>query len=126
MALYSDRTKILGTENAFKIGPHIARVEAGGNPVVKLNLGEPDFSAPPWVKEEIVRHVNADNSHYCDPKGILPLRPAIANQVNETRGLSVTPDHVCVFPGGKPSSGFAQQGQPVEDGRAAREDHRGD
>jgi len=109
MTLFSDRNRILGTENAFKIGPHIVTVESRGTPVIKLNLGEPDFSAPPWVKDEVVRQIEMDNSHYCDPKGILPLRTAIADQINRTRGLDVTPDHVCVFPGGKPSIGFAQQ-----------------
>lgn len=109
MSLFAERTGRIGTENAFKIGPHIVAVESRDTPVVKLNLGEPDFSAPPWVKEEICRQVTRDNSHYCDPQGILPLRQAIARQVNETRGLAVTPGHVCVFPGGKPSIGFAQQ-----------------
>ena len=109
MSLYAERTGRIGTENAFKIGPHIVAVESRGTPVVKLNLGEPDFSAPPWVKDEICRQVARDNSHYCDPQGILTLRKAIARQVNETRGLGATPDHVCVFPGGKPSIGFAQQ-----------------
>jgi len=109
MPLFSDRNKLIGTENAFKIGPHIVNVESMGTPVVKLNLGEPDFSAPEWVKEEVIKQIRQNNSHYCDPKGILPLREAIANQVNTTRGLETTPDHVCVFPGGKPSIGFAQQ-----------------
>ena len=109
MPLFADRNKILGTENAFKIGPHIAKVEVSGAAVVKLNLGEPDFSAPEWVKTEVIRNIQMDNSHYCDPKGILPLREAIARQVNLTRKLDVSADHVCVFPGGKPSIGFAQQ-----------------
>ncbi len=109
MALFADRTQIMGTENAFKIGPHILKVESQGSPVVKLNLGEPDFSAPHWVKEEVIRQIKMDNTHYCDPKGILSLRKAIADKVNETRGLNVSPDHICVFPGGKPSIGFTQQ-----------------
>ena len=108
-SLYADRTHIIGTENAFKIGPHIAKVESGETPVIKLNLGEPDFNAPRWVKDEVINHIEQDNSHYCDPKGILPLRKAIADQINRTRALAVTPDHVCVFPGGKPSIGFSQQ-----------------
>lgn len=99
----------IGTENAFKIGPHIVKVDAQGKSVVKLNLGEPDFSAPQWVKDEVIRQIQNDNSHYCDPKGILSFRTAIANQINATRHLSVSPDQVCVFPGGKPSIGFAQQ-----------------
>jgi len=109
MSLFADRNKIIGTENAFKIGPHIAKVEASGTAVVKLNLGEPDFSAPEWVKTEVIRNIQLDNSHYCDPKGILPLREAIAGQINATRKLDVNAEQVCVFPGGKPSIGFAQQ-----------------
>lgn len=109
MALISDRTHLIGTENAFKIGPHIVNVESRGTPVIKLNVGEPDFNAPPWVMDEVVRQIKMNNTHYCDPKGILSLRKAIARQINETRNLDVTPDHVCVFPGGKPSIGFAQQ-----------------
>jgi len=109
MSLYADRNLLIGTENAFKIGPHIAKVEASGAAVVKLNLGEPDFSAPEWVKEEVIRNIQLDNSHYCDPKGILPLREAIARQINATRKLDVNPEQVCVFPGGKPSIGIAQQ-----------------
>ena len=84
MPLYAERTTAIGTENAFKIGPHIAGLEARGHRVVKLNLGEPDFSAPRWVKDEIIRQIEADNSHYCDPQGILPFREAIARQVAAT------------------------------------------
>ncbi len=109
MSLYAERTLEIGTENAFKIGPHIVEVESRGEPVIRMNLGEPDFSAPRWVKDEVIRQIEQDNSHYCDPKGILPFRKAIANQINQTRGLNATPDHVCVFPGGKPSIGFTQQ-----------------
>ena len=109
MALYSDRTHLIGTENAFKIGPHIVTVESRGTPVVRLNLGEPDFNAPQWVKDEIIRQIDKDNTHYCDPKGILSFRKAIAHQLNQTRGLHFTPDHICVFPGGKPSIAFTQQ-----------------
>jgi aspartate/methionine/tyrosine aminotransferase len=61
------------------------------------------------VKDEVIRQIEADNSHYCDPKGIPALRQAIANQINDTRGLDITAEHVCVFPGGKPSIGFSQE-----------------
>ncbi len=107
--LYSDRIYALGTENAFKIGPHIARLENEGHKVIRLNLGEPDFDIPPFVREEVKRQLDAGNTHYCDPKGILPLRKAIANQMKEMRGLDVSPEQVVVFPGGKPSIGFAQE-----------------
>lgn len=107
--LFADRIYAIGTENAFKIGPHIVRVESQGNKVVRLNLGEPDFDIPPFVREEVKRQLDLGNTHYTDPKGILPLRKAIANQMKEQRGLQVSPEQVVVFPGGKPSIGFSQQ-----------------
>ncbi len=107
--LYSDRVFALGTENAFKIGPHIARLEGEGHKVVRLNLGEPDFNIPPFVRDEVKRQLDLGNTHYCDPKGILQLRKAIANKVKEMRGLEVSPEQVVVFPGGKPSIGFSQE-----------------
>ncbi len=107
--LYSDRVYALGTENAFKIGPHIARLESEGHKVVRLNLGEPDFDIPPFVRDEVKRQLDLGNTHYCDPKGILPLRKAIANQMKEMRGLDISPEQVVVFPGGKPSIGFSQE-----------------
>ena len=107
--LYADRIYELGTENAFKIGPHIAFLEGEGHKVVRLNLGEPDFDIPPFVKDEVKRQLDLGNTHYCDPKGILPLRKAIAKQMKEMRGLDVSPDRVVVFLGGKPSIGFTQE-----------------
>ncbi len=106
---YADRIYQLGTENAFKIGPHIARLESEGHKVIRLNLGEPDFDIPPFVRDEVKLQLDLGNTHYCDPKGILPLRKAIARQMKGMRGLDVSPEQVVVFPGGKPSIGFCQE-----------------
>ena len=66
MALFADRTRMMGTENAFKMGQHINRAEASGQPVIRLNLGEPDFNAPDWVVEAVVAQLRAGNTRYCD------------------------------------------------------------
>jgi len=109
MALFSKRTFKIDTENAFKIGPHIVKVEGSGKKVTKFNLGEPDFDLPKYISEEIKSQIDKGNTHYCDPQGILPLRKAIANHLTKTRGIEATPDRVVVFPGGKPSIGLCQQ-----------------
>jgi aspartate/methionine/tyrosine aminotransferase len=104
--LFADRLQTLGTENAFKLADHIARVVASGQTVVKLNLGEPDFNAPDHVAAEAKAQIDAGNGHYCHPAGIEPLRKAIARQVSETRGLEVDFRRVVVHPGGKPSIAY--------------------
>ncbi len=107
--LFSERTARLGTENAFKIGPYIAAIEAAGHRVIKCNLGEPDFPLAKHIADEVKRCIDAGMTHYVDPQGILPLREAIAGQISRTRGIAATADRVVVFPGGKPSIGFCQQ-----------------
>jgi hypothetical protein len=46
MALFAERNQRIGSENAFKVGPHIVHVGQSSGPVVKLNLGEPDYDLP--------------------------------------------------------------------------------
>lgn len=109
MDLFSKRTSLIDTENAFKVGPYIADIEAEGHDVIKCNLGEPDFALPKHIRAEVKRQLDNDLTHYCDPQGILPLREAIAQDMGEKRGLDITPDRVVVFPGAKPPIGFCQQ-----------------
>jgi aspartate aminotransferase len=109
MTLLAARNALIGTENAFKIGPHILAVEARGQRVIRCNLGEPDFPLPLHIAAEVKRQIDRDLTHYCDPQGVLPLREAVARKANATKGLDVTPDRVVVFPGAKSPIGFCQQ-----------------
>ncbi len=109
MNLISDRTALMHTENAFKVGPYIREVEESGLHVVRCNIGEPDFPLPAHIRDEVKRQLDLDNVHYSDPQGILPLREAIAEYIGETRKIEVTPNRVVVFPGGKPPIGLSQQ-----------------
>jgi aspartate/methionine/tyrosine aminotransferase len=109
MNLISDRTSLIATENAFKVGPYIVALENAGHKVIKCNLGEPDFPLPAHVRDEVKAQLDLDNVHYCDPQGILPLRKAVAKYIGEARGLEITAEQVVVFPGGKPPIGLCQQ-----------------
>jgi len=109
MGVLAERIGLIDTENAFKVGPYIRQLEAQGQRVIKCNLGEPDFPIPDFVKAEVKRQLDLDNTHYCDPQGILPLRTAVAAHLARTRGIPATPDRVVVFPGAKPPIGLCQQ-----------------
>jgi aspartate/methionine/tyrosine aminotransferase len=109
MALLAERVQRLGTENAFTVGPYIRKVEEAGHPVIKCNLGEPDFPLPAHIREEVKAQIDNDMTHYCDPQGILPLREAIARDVGEKRGLEIAPEQVVVCAGAKPPISFSMQ-----------------
>ncbi|HEY0591365.1 MAG TPA: aminotransferase class I/II-fold pyridoxal phosphate-dependent enzyme [Thermoanaerobaculia bacterium] len=106
---FAERISRIDTENAFKVGPLIAAVEAAGQRVIRCNLGEPDFPLPKHIREEVKRQIDNDQTHYVDPQGILPLREAIAADVGRRRGLSIDPARVVVFPGAKPPIGLSQE-----------------
>ncbi len=109
MPLLASRMTALGTENAFKLGVDIQRCLDRGMEVIKFNLGEPDFDSAPHINRAGIREIEAGNSHYCDPQGILPLRRAIARHLEETRGLSVDVSRIVVTPGAKPPIGYTMQ-----------------
>lgn len=102
MSVFADRVKNLGTENAFKIGDDIKRCVEKGMDVIRLNLGEPDFNSAENINRAAIREIEAGNSHYTDPQGIIALREAIARQVRRTRGFEVDPRQVVVATGAKP------------------------
>ena len=58
MNLFAERNSRIDSENAFKVGPHIVRVEQLNGEVIKLNLGEPDFAVPSHIKDEIKRQLD--------------------------------------------------------------------
>ncbi len=106
MVNFAERIKLLGTENAFKLGDDIARCEQSGIKVIKLNLGEPDFDSAENINQAAIEHINNGNTHYTNPQGILPLRESIARQVFQSRGVKVDPQQIVVTTGGKPGISY--------------------
>ncbi len=109
MGLLAKRLEGLGTENAFKLGDDIQRCLDRGIDVIKFNLGAPDFRSAPHLNRVAIEHLEAGNSGYCDPAGILPLREAIAHHVETTRGIEMTADRIVVTPGAKPPISYTFQ-----------------
>lgn len=105
--LFAARLSDLGNENAFKVGADIARVEAAGRSVIKLNLGEPDFDSAANINKVAIDNIEAGNSHYCDPQGIAEFRQAVARTITRTRGVDMDPERVVVTSGGKPPIAYS-------------------
>ncbi len=92
----------LGTESAFDVLVKARRLEAQGRNVVHMELGEPDFATPENIVEAAKRALDDGWTHYGPSQGYPELREAIAEHVAATRGVRVSPERVCVVPGGKP------------------------
>ncbi|MBA2451529.1 MAG: pyridoxal phosphate-dependent aminotransferase [Chloroflexia bacterium] len=99
---FAERMSRLGTESAFDVMVRARALEAQGRDIIHLQLGEPDFDTPAHIIEAGIEALRNGETHYTPPAGIPQLREAIANEVSQTRGVTIEPDQVVVTPGGKP------------------------
>ncbi|PMR92467.1 aromatic amino acid aminotransferase [Streptococcus intermedius] len=60
--------------------------------ILRLTLGEPDFTTPDHVKEAAKAAIDANESHYTGMSGLLALRQAASQFVNEKYKLSYDPE----------------------------------
>ncbi len=69
-------------------------LEAQGARIVHLEIGEPDFPAPPEAVEACTRALAAGETRYTDSRGLLALREAIAGDHARRTGVAVDPANV--------------------------------
>ncbi len=70
--------------------------------MIHLEIGEPDFPTPAHIIEAAKRALDEGWTHYGPAQGLPELREAIANYLSRSRKIEISPDSVCVVPGGKP------------------------
>ncbi|HKB25822.1 MAG TPA: pyridoxal phosphate-dependent aminotransferase [Methylomirabilota bacterium] len=88
---------------AVEMGERAQALERAGVDVVHLEFGEPDFEAPPVVREALEKAIKDGRTRYTHSLGILPLREAIAEHYLNTYGVTVSPDRILVTAGTSPA-----------------------
>jgi len=102
MAGISNRTKNLGTENAFVVLGEVNKRIAKGQNIISFCIGQPDFDAPKVVRDAAKKAIDSNKSRYTSSNGIPELRKAIAEYEGKIRGIEIDPDSVVVDNGAKP------------------------
>ena len=74
-------------------------VAHGGDPMVFLNIGEPDFTAPPLVQEAARKAIVDGNTQYTQAMGLPLLRERISHWYAQRFGVQVAPSRVVVTAG---------------------------
>lgn len=98
----AERMGRLGTESAFEVLARAKALEAAGQTIVHLEIGEPDFPTAGHIVEAAVEALRAGHTHYVPAPGIPALREAVAAFLEQTGRMQVPPDRVVVTPGAKP------------------------
>lgn len=95
----SRRANAVAPFYAMEFGKNAALLDSQGHPVIKLNLGEPDFGAPPPVLHAMRDVLDGRPMPYTSAVGLFALREAIADFYLEQHDLVVDPARIIVTAG---------------------------
>lgn len=96
---YSERANAIAPFYAMAFGEKASALEAAGHCVIRLNIGEPDFGAPPAVQQAMQQAIANNQLPYTGALGEYRLREAIAGFYKTQHGLDIAPHRVVVTAG---------------------------
>ncbi|MDC0355765.1 aminotransferase class I/II-fold pyridoxal phosphate-dependent enzyme [Candidatus Pelagibacter sp.] len=91
----------LGTESAFSVLAEAKKLEAAGNPMIHLGLGQPDFKTPKHVVEAAKKALDDGHHGYVLSNGILECRQAVTRWIKKRYNAEVDPERITIMPGGQ-------------------------
>lgn len=71
----------------------------GGTPMIFLNIGEPDFTAPPAVQAAAKAAIEAGRTQYTEANGLPALRQALSGWYAQRFGLDIDPARIVITAG---------------------------
>jgi aspartate/methionine/tyrosine aminotransferase len=71
----------------------------GGEPMIFLNIGEPDFTAPPLVQQAAQRCIERGHTQYTPATGLPALREALSRWYAKRFGLDIAPHRIVITAG---------------------------
>lgn len=97
-------------ERAFRVTPFMAmeileaaqRLEAEGESVIHMEVGEPDFRTPEVIVEAMRRALAAGAFKYTHSLGDMELREALSAHYLRRYGIDVSPERFLICPGTSP------------------------
>lgn len=78
-------------------------LRAQGKDIIDLSLGEPDFDTPQHIKDEAIKAIQNNWSHYTPVAGYLDLREAVCTKLKRDNNLTYLPENIVVSTGAKQS-----------------------
>jgi aspartate aminotransferase len=99
---FAQRMSRLGTETAFEVLARARALEATGRSIIHLEIGEPDFDTPKYIRQAAITAIEEGWTHYGPSAGLPEFRKTIADIWRAERGIPCDGDNVIVTPGAKP------------------------
>ncbi|MCK9440049.1 MAG: pyridoxal phosphate-dependent aminotransferase [Methanothrix sp.] len=99
--MVSSRMASIHESTTMKISATAKKLAAGGQDIIDMGVGEPDFDTPKHIVEAGCSSIRMGETHYAPTAGIPELRRAIADKLVRENLLHTTADDVVVTPGAK-------------------------
>ncbi len=101
--MVAKRTEDISSFIVMDVLEKACEMEACGQDVIHLEVGEPDFDTPTCIKAAACRAMDQGYTHYCHSLGLPELRQAISDYYRRTYDVAVDPDGVVITPGTSPA-----------------------
>jgi aspartate/methionine/tyrosine aminotransferase len=98
----ADCISLLGEETSFEVLAKAKALEAQGIDMIHMEIGEPDFDTPQFIKDAAKKAIDDGYTHYTPSKGLVQVRETFADHISKTRGVPVTRSEIVITPGAKP------------------------
>lgn len=99
--MLADRMKEFAASPTTMLVAKVAELKASGKDIVSLNVGEPDFDTPNYIKATAQAAMDEGFTKYTAVAGIQELREAIAKKLQEDNGVAYKPNEISVAAGAK-------------------------
>jgi aspartate aminotransferase len=99
---FARRIAHLKAEGAYAVLARAQAMEAQGQEIIHLEIGQPDFETYAHIALAGIRAIAMGQTRYNPPSGISELRQVLAKDAGRRRGVHFSPDQVVIAPGTKP------------------------
>ena len=74
------------------VGERAAKIKSEGKDVIFFSAGEPDFDTPSQIREETIKALEENKTHYAPNRGLLDLRREICRRIEKKTGVAYDPE----------------------------------
>ncbi len=98
----AERMSRLGTETAFEVLARARALEATGREIIHLEIGEPDFDTPEFIRQAAQKAMEDGFTHYTPSAGLPEVRQVVAQHLSKKVGVPYKAENIVITPGAKP------------------------
>jgi len=93
----------VGVSPTMQIAAEVKMMRAGGENIIDLSVGEPDFQTPQNIKDAAKKAIDDNHTKYTINAGTIELRKAISKSLKRDHNLNYDIDEIIVSNGAKQS-----------------------